>query len=64
VSAADFRLGMINSPKAEAFLSEGAGIAADEDERPEWQLAIAASLANPENDPESAIRNLKQGEEN
>lgn len=45
-----------------SFLSEGAGIAADDDERPEWQLAIAASQANPTNDPESAIRNLKQSE--
>jgi len=42
-----------------SFLSEGAGIAA---ERPEWQLAIAASQADPANDPESAIRNLKPNE--
>lgn len=45
-----------------AFLSEGAGISADEDERPEWQLAIAAAMADPANDPESAIRNLKADE--
>ncbi|MGE3317029.1 MAG: helix-turn-helix domain-containing protein [Planctomycetaceae bacterium] len=45
-----------------SFLSEGAGIAAGEDERPEWQLAIAASQADSANDPESAIRNLKPGE--
>jgi DNA-binding Xre family transcriptional regulator len=45
-----------------SFLSEGAGIAADDDERPEWQLAIAASQADPANDPESAIRNLKPNE--
>jgi DNA-binding Xre family transcriptional regulator len=45
-----------------SFLSEGAGIAADEDERPEWQLAIASSQADPENDPESAIRNLRPNE--
>lgn len=45
-----------------SFVSEGAGIAADDDERPEWQLAIAASQADPVNDPESAIRNLKPGE--
>jgi hypothetical protein len=45
-----------------AFLSEGAGIAADEDERPEWQLAIAASRADSATDPESAIRNLKPNE--
>ncbi|HUY89813.1 MAG TPA: helix-turn-helix transcriptional regulator [Pirellulales bacterium] len=44
-----------------SFLSEGAGIAAD-DERPEWQLAIAAAQADPANDPESAIRNLKPNE--
>jgi DNA-binding Xre family transcriptional regulator len=45
-----------------AFLSESAGIAADDDERPEWQLAIAASQASPANDPESVIRNLKPDE--
>jgi len=45
-----------------SFLSEGVGIASDEDERPEWQLAIAASSADPANDPESAIRNLKSKE--
>ena len=45
-----------------SFLSEGAGIAADDDERPEWQLAIAASWAEPANDPESVIRNLKSNE--
>ena len=45
-----------------SFLSEGAGIAAADDERPEWQLAIAASQADPANDPESAIRNLKPNE--
>lgn len=45
-----------------SFLSESAGVAADEDERPEWQLAIAASQANPANDPAAAIRNLKAGE--
>ncbi|MFO0918041.1 MAG: helix-turn-helix transcriptional regulator [Planctomycetaceae bacterium] len=45
-----------------SFLSEGAGIAADDDKRPEWQLAIAASQANPANDPESMIRNLKPNE--
>lgn len=42
-----------------SFLSEGAGIATDDDERPEWQLAIAASRTDRANDPESAIRNLK-----
>jgi hypothetical protein len=42
-----------------SFLSEGA---ADDDERPEWQLAIAAAQADPANDPESAIRNLKPHE--
>ena len=45
-----------------SFLSEGVGIAADDDERPEWLLAIAASQADPANDPESAIRNLKPNE--
>jgi hypothetical protein len=45
-----------------SFLSEGAGIAADNDERPEWQLAIAASRADPANDPELVIRNLKSNE--
>lgn len=45
-----------------SFLSEGIGIAADEDDRPEWQLAIAASPADPANDPDSAIRNLKPHE--
>jgi hypothetical protein len=45
-----------------SFVSEGAGIAADDDDRPEWQLAIAASRADPANDPESAIRNLKPDE--
>jgi hypothetical protein len=45
-----------------SFLSEGAGIAAGEDERPEWQLAIAASQADPANDPESVIRNLNSHE--
>lgn len=45
-----------------SFLSEGAGIAIDDDDRPEWQLAIAASQADPANDPESAIRNLKPDE--
>jgi DNA-binding Xre family transcriptional regulator len=45
-----------------AFLSEGAGIAAADDERPEWQLAIAASRADSANDPASAIRNLKPNE--
>ena len=45
-----------------SFLSDGAGIVADDDERPEWQLAIAASQADPTNDPESAIRNLKPNE--
>lgn len=45
-----------------AFVSEGAGIAADDDDRPAWQLAIAASRADPANDPESAIRNLKPDE--
>jgi DNA-binding Xre family transcriptional regulator len=44
-----------------SFLSEGAGIAAH-DERPEWQLAIAASHADPANDPQAAIRNLKPHE--
>jgi hypothetical protein len=43
-------------------LSEGAGIAAADDERPAWQLAIAASQADPANDPESAIRNLRPNE--
>jgi hypothetical protein len=27
-----------------------------------WQLAVAASQADPANDPESAIRNLKPNE--
>lgn len=45
-----------------SFLSEGAGIPADDDVRPEWQLAIAASQADPANDPESVIRNLKPDE--
>jgi DNA-binding Xre family transcriptional regulator len=45
-----------------SFLSEGAGIAAEDDERPEWQLAIAASQADPANDPAAAIRNLKSNE--
>ncbi len=45
-----------------SFVSEGPGIAADDDERPEWQLAIAASRADPANDPASAIRNLKPNE--
>jgi hypothetical protein len=45
-----------------SFLSEGAGLAADEDERPEWQLALAASGADPANDPESVIRNLRSNE--
>jgi DNA-binding Xre family transcriptional regulator len=45
-----------------SFLSEGAGIAAADDERPLWQLAIAASESDPANDPESAIRNLKANE--
>lgn len=43
-------------------LSEGAGIAAADDDRPEWQLAIAASRADLANDSESAIRNLKANE--
>lgn len=46
-----------------SFLSEAAGISADDDDRPEWQLAIAASQADPANDPEAAIRNLKPNEE-
>ncbi|SFJ42194.1 helix-turn-helix domain-containing protein [Planctomicrobium piriforme] len=45
-----------------SFLSESVGFAADEDERPQWQLAIAASLADRTSDPESAIRNLKPNE--
>ncbi len=45
-----------------SFLSESVAIAADDDERPEWQLAIAASQADPANDPVSAIRNLKPDE--
>ena len=45
-----------------SFLSEAVAIAATEDERPEWQLAIAASPADPTNDPEAAIRNLKPNE--
>lgn len=45
-----------------SFLSEGAGITADTDDRPEWQLAIAASNADPANDPESAVRNLNSDE--
>jgi hypothetical protein len=45
-----------------SFVSEGAGIAAADDERPKWQLAIAASQTDPANDPESAIRNLKPNE--
>jgi hypothetical protein len=45
-----------------SFLSEGGGIAADEDVRPEWQLAIAESQSDPANDPESAIRNLRPGD--
>jgi hypothetical protein len=53
---------MVDVVNRYSFLSEGAAIAADEDGRPEWQLAIAASQANPANDPESAIRNLKQNE--
>jgi DNA-binding Xre family transcriptional regulator len=42
-----------------SFLSEGAGIATGGDERPEWQLAIASSRADPTNDPAAEIRNLK-----
>lgn len=43
-----------------SFLSESVGIT--DDERPQWQLAIAASQADPRNDPASAIRNLKPNE--
>ena len=45
-----------------SFLSEGVGVPADEDERPAWQLAIAATLADPANEPEWEIRNLKPNE--
>ena len=45
-----------------AFLSESAALPPDEDKRPAWQLAIAASRADPANDPESAIRNLQANE--
>jgi len=45
-----------------SFVSEGAAIPEDEDDRPEWQLAIAASRADPSNDPQSTIRNLKPNE--
>jgi hypothetical protein len=45
-----------------SFLSEGAGIADDDDDRPKWQLALAASRADPRNDPQSMIRNLKARE--
>ena len=52
-------LGVVNRY---SFVSEGAAIAKDEDDRPEWQLAIAASRADPTNDPEAALRNLKPDE--
>ena len=42
-----------------SFLSESP---TGDGERPEWQLAIAASQADPANDPESTIRNLRPGE--
>ncbi|MCA9054429.1 MAG: helix-turn-helix domain-containing protein [Planctomycetaceae bacterium] len=42
-----------------SFLSESP---TGDNQRPEWQLAIAASQADPANDPESTIRNLRPGE--
>lgn len=53
---------MIDVVNRYSFLSEGAGITAEEDERPEWQLAIASSRIDSANDPEAAIRNLKPNE--
>lgn len=41
------------------FSRTAPAIAADDEARPEWQLAIAASPADPTNDRESAIRNLE-----
>lgn len=45
-----------------AFVSESPAPAGDEDQRPHWQLALAASRADPAQDLEFAIRNLKPTE--
>ncbi len=43
-----------------ALISENPSLAPEEDDRPEWQLALAAAKANPKDtDPESTIRNLQ-----